>query len=111
MLGALLVYKYQFIKEWQLDKALELQRKKRKQRQRLGDVLIEMGAVTRSQLRMALQYQEAYLQEKRAEAERKSAAHGHHSDSPRPAQAPRRSDEPLQAIAADDPELANLLSE
>lgn len=111
MLGALLVYKYRFIKEWQLDKALELQRKQRKQRQRLGDVLLEMGVVTRSQLRMALDYQDAYLREKRAKVGRRSAARGHAHASPQPTDAPSQSTEPLQSPLVEDAELADLLTE
>jgi hypothetical protein len=111
MLGALLVYKYQFIKEWQLDKALELQRKQRRQRRRLGDILLEMAVVTRSQLRMALDYQDAYLREKRANVGRKSAARGHAHASPQPTDASSQSTEPHQSALVGDAELAHLLTE
>jgi hypothetical protein len=57
MLGALLVYKYQVITEGQLERVLKEQQRRKKPRPRLGQLLLEMGLVTRSQLYRALEYQ------------------------------------------------------
>lgn len=54
MLGALLVYKFQWVSEHQLAVALE---KQRKTKQRLGEMLVEAGLITEAQLRKALEYQ------------------------------------------------------
>ncbi len=54
MLGALLVYKFQWISERQLAAALE---KQRKTKQRLGEMLVQEGLITEVQLRKALEYQ------------------------------------------------------
>jgi hypothetical protein len=56
MLGALLVYKYQVLTEAQLARVLAVQQK-RKDQPRLGQLLLEMGLVTKSQLYAALDYQ------------------------------------------------------
>jgi hypothetical protein len=66
MLGALLAFRYRFINEWQLAKALAVQRKQRKPKQSLGRILLDMGLVTQSQLRQALDYQKEYERRKRA---------------------------------------------
>ena len=66
MLGALLAFRFRVINEWQLEKALAVQRKQRKHKQSLGRILLEMGLVTQSQLRQALDYQKEYEQQKRA---------------------------------------------
>jgi len=66
MLGALLAFRYRVINEWQLEKALAVQRKQRKPRQSLGRILLDMGLVTRSQLQRALDYQKEYERGKRA---------------------------------------------
>ena len=65
MLGALLVYKHRFITEGQLQKALDIQRKRRKQRPRLGDVLLEMGVITQARLDKALAHQRDTARRKR----------------------------------------------
>jgi len=57
MLGALLVYKYQFITEEQLTEALEIQRKAGHNRPRIGTILLEMGVLTMAQLQEALAHQ------------------------------------------------------
>ncbi len=57
MLGALLVYKYQVITEGQLERVLKEQQRRKEPRPRLGQLLLEMGLVTRSQLYRALEYQ------------------------------------------------------
>jgi len=66
MVGALLAFRFRAINEWQLEKALAVQRKQRKPRQSLGRILLEMGLVTQSQLRQALDYQREYERRKRA---------------------------------------------
>jgi len=66
MLGALLAFKYQVINEWQLEKALAVQRKQGRHKQPLGTILVEMGLVTPAQLEQALSYQKEYEREKRA---------------------------------------------
>ena len=48
MLGALLAFRFRVINEWQLEKALAVQRKQRKHKQSLGRILLEMGLVTQS---------------------------------------------------------------
>ena len=64
LVGALLVYKFRYVTQEQLNRALELQRRRRNTGHRIGEVLVQMGAVTRPQLQEALSYQ-------RAEADRK----------------------------------------
>ena len=66
MVGALLAFRFRFINEWQLEKALAVQRKQRKPRQSLGRILLDMGLVTQSQLQRALDYQKEYENGKRA---------------------------------------------
>jgi len=65
MLGALLAFKFRFINEWQLQKALDLQRRDRKHQRRLGSILIDLGFITRAQLDQALQAQRTYARLKR----------------------------------------------
>lgn len=67
LLGALLVYKYRVVSHQQLKRALESQRGTKK---RLGDILVEMEMVTRSQLREALEYQRSVLEERRSRGRR-----------------------------------------
>lgn|GEM_PF-1996131 len=62
LLGALLVYKYRLVSHQQLMRALEEQRKTRKL---LGEIMVDLGMITRSQLREALQHQRLVLEEKR----------------------------------------------
>ena len=57
MVGALLIYKYQLITEGQLEKALQRQSRQRRNKRLLGDILIEMGLITKAQLQQALDYQ------------------------------------------------------
>lgn len=66
MIGALLAFRFRFINEWQLEKALAVQRKQRRSRQSLGRILLDMGLVTQSQLRQALDYQREYERRKRS---------------------------------------------
>ena len=66
LLGALLVYKYQYISQEQLNTALEQQRRLRTTRHRLGEILLEMGIITRSQLLEALAYQRSQSSRKRS---------------------------------------------
>ena len=56
LLGELLVYRYRLITKEQQGRALERQREVERGR-RLGEILIEMGFVTSSQLQDALDYQ------------------------------------------------------
>ena len=74
MLGALLAYKYQIINEWQLEKALAIQRKQGRRRQPLGRILLDMGLVTRSELEEALDHQKGYERRKRARPRDASSA-------------------------------------
>ncbi len=57
MLGALLVYKYQFISEEQLAAALEVQRKEAQGPRRIGGILLDLGLLTMAELQKALSYQ------------------------------------------------------
>jgi hypothetical protein len=57
LLGALLVYKYQFISQEQLNRALEEQRKRHRGQRRLGEILVDSGLLTPAQLREVLDYQ------------------------------------------------------
>jgi hypothetical protein len=68
LLGALLVYKYQRISHTTLEKALERQRTEANRR-RLGEILISMEAVTRSDLEEALRYQRELARQKREQQE------------------------------------------
>jgi hypothetical protein len=77
MLGALLVYKHRVITEGQLQKALGVQGKERKHRRRLGEILLDMGAVNRSQLKQALDHQQAYAREKRKKRQNTSSLPAH----------------------------------
>jgi len=70
LLGALLIYKYQRITRRHLNEALEQQHKERENRRRLGEILLEMGAITRSQLEEALEFQRSVLREKIAKQAR-----------------------------------------
>ncbi len=64
LLGALLLYKYQRISHRQLNDALEQQRKERKSRRRLGEILLARGAITPAQLEEALDFQRSCLRAK-----------------------------------------------
>jgi hypothetical protein len=109
MLGALLVYKYRSITEWELEKALEMQRKLGKQRKRLGEILVEMGMVTRSQLGTALDYQAAYVREKRARSGRSLAAPRQAHGLPQAGAGAEQAAGTPPWVPADDPELAELV--
>jgi hypothetical protein len=111
MLGALITYKYRWINEWQLEKVLETQRKQHKQRKRLGDILLEMGLVTRSQLGIALDYQAAHLHDKRARTSRLSTAAGHTQDALKAAATTGRAAPSLDSAIDADDELVELLSQ
>lgn len=65
LLGALLVYKYQRISHRQLNEALEQQRKGRKNRRRIGEILLTMGAITPAHLEEALNFQHSCLRAKK----------------------------------------------
>lgn len=65
LLGALLLYKFQRITQRQLNEALERQRKEAgKDRRRLGEILLAMGAITPRQLEEALDHQHSLVREK-----------------------------------------------
>jgi hypothetical protein len=64
LLGALLLYKYQRITQKQLNDALEQQHKERQDRRKLGEILLEMGAITKPQLEEALEHQRIILRQK-----------------------------------------------
>jgi len=66
LLGALLVYKYQAVTEEQLEQALAEQGHQRGKKRRLGQILVDLGYLTQSQLSEALAYQRSYLQSKPA---------------------------------------------
>ncbi len=68
LLGAVLLYKYQRITQQQLNEALGKQRKE-KHKRRVGEILLAMKAVTRSQLQEALEYQQSFLRDKEATQE------------------------------------------
>jgi hypothetical protein len=66
LLGALLAYKYKRITQKQLNEALERQQKERQNRRRLGEILVQMGAITRPELEEALKDQRSVLSQKRS---------------------------------------------
>jgi len=66
LLGALLIYKYQRITQKALNEALERQHKEGENRRRIGQILLEMGAITPPQLDEALEFQRSVLREKTA---------------------------------------------
>jgi hypothetical protein len=68
LLGALLVYKYQRISHGTLEKALERQRTEANRR-RLGEILVSMEAVTRSDVEEALTYQRTLARQKQEQQE------------------------------------------
>ncbi len=74
MLGALLVYKYKVITPGQLERVLKEQQRRKEPRPRLGELLLEKGLVTKSQLYAALQYQSS--RSTRVTAPRRVAAPG-----------------------------------
>lgn len=57
LLGALLVYKYQLISHQQLAAAIAEQKRSKK---RIGEILMQMGLITETQLREALEYQQSF---------------------------------------------------
>lgn len=63
LLGALLVYKYRLISHQQLERALEDQRRTRRL---LGEIMVDLGMISRSQLREAIEHQRLLMEEKRA---------------------------------------------
>ncbi len=66
LLGALLVYKYRYVTQHQLNEALETQRREAPKRRRLGEILMGMGALTASELDEALEHQRSIAREKEA---------------------------------------------
>ncbi len=64
LLGAILVYKYRWITQQQLNYALERQRTEGPGRPRLGEILLDIGALSPSQLDQALEHQRTLLQER-----------------------------------------------
>lgn len=65
LLGALLVYKYQRISHEQLEDALELQQAQRGRWRLIGEILVDMGAVTQADVEAALTYQRELSRQKR----------------------------------------------
>ncbi len=68
MLGALLVYKFQALTEEQLQKALEQQRKEGSNKRRIGEILLDMGFISSTDLRKALDYQRSQARSKQIPA-------------------------------------------
>ncbi len=67
LLGALLLYKFQRITQRQLNESLARQRKQAgKDRRRVGEILLAMGAITPGQLVEALEHQRSFVREKDA---------------------------------------------
>jgi hypothetical protein len=64
LLGAILVHKYRWITQQQLDYALEQQRREGPGRPRLGEILLDTGAISLSRLEQALEHQRMLLQER-----------------------------------------------
>ncbi len=81
MLGALLVYKYKFITEEQLEKALEVQRKEGATRRRIGSILLDMGLVSMAEVQQALAYQRSMTMDSVTAAVPEGSA-GHEQDHP-----------------------------
>ncbi|UCC69524.1 MAG: hypothetical protein JSV79_06360, partial [Armatimonadota bacterium] len=65
LLGALLVYKCRVLTQEQLSRALEEQLGDDRRKRRLGEILLEMGMVTESQLAEALEQQRLYVRGRR----------------------------------------------
>ena len=63
LLGALLVYKYQWVTQEQLSQALAQQHAEKEKKRRLGEILVALGAVTEPQLEEALAHQRSVLHE------------------------------------------------
>ncbi len=66
LLGALLLYKYRWITQQQLNQALNKQKEEGEGKRRLGEILVDMGALTTQQLEEALQYQKSLTPEGKA---------------------------------------------
>jgi hypothetical protein len=66
LLGALLVYKYQYVTQQQLNRALGRQRKEGREKRRIGEILVGMKVVSSSQLQEALEHQRLVLRQKQA---------------------------------------------
>lgn len=64
LLGAILVYKYGWITQQQLNHALERQRREGPGRPRLGEILLDAGAISPSRLEQALEHQRTLLRER-----------------------------------------------
>jgi len=64
LLGALFIYKYQCLSHRQLNEALQEQRQQGANRRRIGQILLDRGAITNAQLDTALEHQRALVQEK-----------------------------------------------
>jgi hypothetical protein len=69
LLGAILVYKYQWITQQQLNQALERQRREGPGRPRLGEILLDMGALSPSRLEQALEHQQTLLRQRELHGE------------------------------------------
>jgi hypothetical protein len=85
LVGALLLYKYHYITQQQLDEALARQRKGQDTR-RLGEILLAMDAVTRPQLDEALRYQRSVFRQKQQMAEPSDTTEDRPSGEPTSAQ-------------------------
>ncbi len=66
LLGALLLYKYHWITQQQLNQALRQQREEGEGKRLLGEILVSMGALTAQQLEEALKYQQSLTPEAKA---------------------------------------------
>jgi len=64
LLGALLIYKYQCLTHRELDEALREQREQGPGRRLIGQILVDMGAITTAQLDTALEHQRTLVREK-----------------------------------------------
>ncbi len=65
LIGAILIYKYQCLTHRELDDALREQRARGPGRPLIGQILLEMGAITPTELETALEHQRALAREKR----------------------------------------------
>lgn len=59
LLGALLIYKFRWITQQQLNEALHKQQEKGSSKHFLGEILVSLGFITNEQLEVALHYQKS----------------------------------------------------
>jgi hypothetical protein len=64
LLGAIIVYHFRWLSQQQLNQALEQQRSQWPEKRRIGEILVERGVISETQLQEALEWQGRLLREK-----------------------------------------------